>query len=389
VCDTLCLRTDAGMVFAKNSDRPPAESQVVLAHLARKAGGNLDTQYLRIADAGAGVVTGSHPTWLWGMEHGVNEHGVAIGNELVWTIDDPRAQASGLLGMDLVRLGLEQSRSADDALAAMTAALRVHGQGGSGQHGRSDPYFSSFLIADARSGWVLETSGRTWAARPVGEGAAISNRISLTTDWTIASPDVAPGTNFDHWRSPTVPTSIADHRLAATHACVTRRGASIADVVATLRDHGRGPWSSPSEARQHPVRTAPEPDNRQITVCMHLPGFQATTASFVVSLRVDAAPRVWACLGSPCASVYVPFFPPAVPPVLGDPRQWERFARLRDRVESNPDTLMGVREVLAPVEHELWAEADEVEARGTAQAMAEFTSTASRRVDAALTALGV
>ena len=40
---------------------------------------------------------------------------------------------------------------------------------------------------------------------------------------------------------------IADHRLAATRACIARRTLgsddnAIADIVATLRDHGSGPW---------------------------------------------------------------------------------------------------------------------------------------------------
>ena len=103
------------MVFAKNSDRPPAEAQVLLAHVARSPGRALDTQYLRLPDPGATAFVGSHPTWLWGAEHGVNEHGVAIGNEKIWTVDDPHALPPALLGMDLVRLGLERSRTADDA----------------------------------------------------------------------------------------------------------------------------------------------------------------------------------------------------------------------------------------------------------------------------------
>src|SRR6478736_2520001 len=111
------------MVFAKNSDRPPDEAQVVLAHAVRRAGATLQTQYLAIPDAGAAAFVGSHPSWLWGAEHGVNEHGVAIGNEKIWTTDDPRAQPVGLLGMDLVRLGLEQARTADDALRVITDAL--------------------------------------------------------------------------------------------------------------------------------------------------------------------------------------------------------------------------------------------------------------------------
>jgi hypothetical protein len=108
-----------------------------------------------------------------------------------------------------------------------------------------------------------------------------------------------------------------------------------------------------------------------------------------VSLRADAPPRAWACLGSPCASVYVPFFPPSVPVILSDPRQWKRFARLRDRVESDPEALAAVRKTLAPVERDLWAEADSAANAGTEQAQAAFTANASRPVDAALTDLGV
>src|SRR5690348_2182678 len=165
------------MVFAKNSDRPPSEAQVLVPHAARPAGPALDTQYLRIPDTGAHALVASHPAWLWGAEHGLNEHGVAIGNEKIWTVDDPHAQATGLLGMDLVRLGLERGRDAETAFGAIVDALEAHGQGGTGEPGTDEPYYSSFLIADARGGWVLETSDRTWAARPVGDGSAISNRI--------------------------------------------------------------------------------------------------------------------------------------------------------------------------------------------------------------------
>jgi hypothetical protein len=393
------------MVFAKNSDRPPDEAQVLLAHAARGAGGLLDTQYLRIADAGAHALVGSHPTWLWGLEHGVNDHGVAIGNERVWTIDDPRAQAAGLIGMDLVRLGLERGTSAEHALDAMTAALAEHGQGGSGERDHSEPYFSSFLIADPRGGWVLETSARTWAAQEVGDGSAISNRISMAKGWTKASSDVAPGTDFDHWRSRTIRTSIADHRLAATSACIARRSTGsdptkghrpVADVVATLRDHGDGPWGFPGERTdierecdRNPVPSFHDDNDRHVTVCMHLRDDQATTASFVTELRVDAPPRAWACLGNPCASVFVPFFPPEVPAVLGDPAQWQRFARLRDRVDADPGALASVRRALAPVEAELWAEADAADASGARGPQDALAVRATEVVGAALASLGV
>jgi hypothetical protein len=390
------------MVFAKNSDRPPAEAQVLLTHSARRAGGDLDTQYLRMPDPGAYAFTASHPTWLWGAEHGVNEHGVAIGNEKIWTVDDAYAQPPALLGMDLVRLGLEQGRTADDARDAITTALAAHGQGGYGEPGHTAPYFSSFLVVDARGGWIIETSARTWAARPVGDGSAISNRISLSTDWTLASDDVEPGADFDRWRSPTIPTALADRRLAATGTYVARHsfgtgafsaGANaIAETVATLRDHGEGPWGAPGAKNRTAISPVPNgllPDFEGVTVCMHVGDLQTTTAAMVVDLRSDGSARAWACLGSPCVGVFVPCFPPAVPAALNDPARWERFAQLRRRVETEPDALEKVRAVLAPVEDELWADADERFTTGAWGPLESFGAVATAHVDAALDALGV
>ncbi|HMF03936.1 MAG TPA: peptidase family C69 [Acidimicrobiia bacterium] len=394
MCDTLCAVGGGRTLFGKNSDRPVAEAQVGEVHGRRVAGGRLRTQYLEIDDAGAYALFGSRPTWLWGLEHGVNEHGIAIGNEKVWTVDDPHGAEPALIGMDLVRLGLERSATADDALDVMTALLDAHGQGGSGEEDPPDPYWSSFLVADARRAWVLETSGRTWAARPVEDGAAISNRITLGTDWTRASGDVPAGADFDRWRNPRTPTGIADHRLGATRQCVATGGAALtaADVVATLRHHGERPWgapgSDPADVSLPPTEV--HDDWRGVTVCMHVRDYQATTASLVAELPVDdGAPlRAWIALGSPCVSVYVPAFPPvAVAPELSDPASWSRFAALRDRVERDGSELGAVRAVLAPIEAELWAEADESSAdpvRG-----ARFAAGAWRRVDAGLAELGV
>ena len=104
MCDSLCIVRPVGTLFAKNSDRPVGEAQVVEWHPSRPSSGSVRTQYLELDDAGACAVVGSRPTWLWGFEHGVNEHRVAIGNERVWTRDDPLTGPPALIGMDLVRL---------------------------------------------------------------------------------------------------------------------------------------------------------------------------------------------------------------------------------------------------------------------------------------------
>lgn len=396
MCDTLCVLGGDRTIFAKNSDRPVREAQVVEAFGARAGGGTVRTQYVDVPDAGAMPVLGSRPAWLWGLEHGVNARRVAVGNERIWTVDDPRAQQPALIGMDLVRLALERAGSADEAVDVVTTLLERHGQGGSGEEEHDEPYFSSFLVADPRSAWVLETSARTWAARPVEHGASISNRVTLRDDWTRASTDVGHGTDFDRWRDPSQSTGHADRRLTATGTCVATRARALdaRDVVATLRHHGERAWGRPGDPGDDvsPVPTEIHADGTGVTVCMHIRDYQATAASIVAELphEDDAPTRAWVALGSPCASVYVPVFPTAcVPAELARVETWTRFAALRARVEDDPGALAHVRARLAPVEAELWDAADAAVATATDAAMRRTVEGAWPLVDAALVSLGV
>jgi secernin len=382
VCDSLCLLGDGVTLFAKNSDRPRTESQIVEVNARRRPGSGLRTQYLEIPDTGALSTILSRPTWLWGAEHGINEHRVAIGNQMIFTADDPRRVAPALIGMDLVRLGLERGSTAEDALDTMTALLETHGQGGIGDLDHDRSYWSSFLIADPTSAWILETSGSTWAARPVASGAAISNRLTIRRDWTRASADVAPGTDVDTWRHPRLPTGFADVRLAAGRAVVDSACAStsvspVCDpraVVGALRDHGTGSWGSPggstmsSDTVSPPAPDHVSPDGDGWTLCLHAGDTSVTTASMVALLPADGhhPARAWTALGSPCVSVYVPVpvpdassrYPIPLPAVVGDPSVWARFAAVGDAVGSDAGALETVRSALSPVEDALWDEAD-------------------------------
>ncbi len=381
MCDTLCVLGQHGTLFAKNSDRPVREVQVVEAHGRRAGGGRLRTQYLELHDSGAAATLLSRPVWLWGAEHGINEHGVAIGNEMVNTRDDPRAAPAALLGMDLVRLGLERAESAEDALDVMTGLLERHGQGGVGDSVNDIAYWSSFLLCDRASAWVLETSGRKWAARPVDRGGAISNRLTLRRDWTRASAGIAPGTDIDTWRDPATPTGFADGRLAASRAFVQRCIASPASAipsaaaraaVAHLRDHGSGAWGAPgSDGRVVAAPTEVRADGAGVTVCMHVRDFEATTASMVAEIPADSASpgRAWVAVGSPCASVFVPALAPSpasphapVPGSCGRATSARRFAALGRAAEADAATLGAVRAMLGPVEAALWDEADTLDA---------------------------
>ena len=350
------------MVFAKNSDRPPGEVQIAWPFGRRSSVGcTLRTQYLSIGDAGAHATLLSCPTWLWGAEHGVNEHGVAIGNERVSTTHDAAAAKPALIGMDLVRLGLERARTAAEAVEVMADLLQTCGQGGIADAAHHEAYDSSFLVADPTEAFVLETAGADFALARYQAGVAISNRITL--------PD------FDRFRDAGEDTSFADVRLAASRrllASADSGGLTPAATAAHLRDHGTGPWGAPGSGgpvHRPPLRVGP--DSSGVTVCMHVRELSVTAASMIVELPADltdGAPlRAYVALGSPCASIYVPAFPrsvagppPFVPFEISGEDMWHAADALRQLVEADPEALPVIRETLTPVEDELWAEADDV-----------------------------
>ena len=376
MCDTLCAPGPAGMVFAKNSDRPPGEVQVAWPFGRRtSAGCTLRTQYLTIGDTGAHATFLSCPTWLWGAEHGVNEHGVAIGNERVSTAHDAAGAKPALIGMDLVRLGLERARSAAEAVDVITGLLEACGQGGIADAAHREAYDSSFLVADPSHAFILDTAGSDYAVALFPAGTAISNRISLGTDWTTASSALAPGEDFGRFRDARENTAYADVRLAASRRFLESAspgGLTPAATAAHLRDHGSGPWGAPGgDGPVHPPPAEIGEDFSGVSVCMHVRGLSVTAASMIAELPLgieDGAPlRTHVAPGSPCASIYVPAFPrtaagppPFIPLELSSEDLWHAADAVRQRVEDDPGALTAVREVLQPVEDELWAEADDV-----------------------------
>ncbi len=190
MCDTLILRHQGQTWFAKNSDREPAEPQRLLRLPAVRNDpeARLRTTYLDIPQAAQRhALVISQPSWIWGAEMGVNEHGVAIGNEAVFT-KLTRQRGTALLGMDLLRLGLERGASAREALEVITGLLQRYGQGGpAGYRDKRIRYDNSFLIADPGEAWVLETAGNLWAAKKV-ERWAISNALTLGHEFDPVQP---------------------------------------------------------------------------------------------------------------------------------------------------------------------------------------------------------
>ena len=308
MCDCLVAlpraTAEGRTIFAKNSDRPPDEPQRIEWLPPEDEDGPVRATYIEVEAATETVgALVSRPWWLWGVEHGVNEAGVAIGNETIYTTLDPRGAPPALVGMDLVRFGLQRATTARAALEVMVGLLERYGQGGSGHVNADRPYWSSFLVADPAEAWVLETSGTAWAAEWVGGTRAISNRTTI------------PAFDAEH-RHPGQPVAtLVDPRLDASRTLLAAEPVELDAVKAHLRSHvGHEGYS----------------------VCMHVPGVEATTASIAAELPSGPRPRASMLLGSPCTSVFVPLF---VGRPLGKPLEWERFAALRPEHRGALDEL--------------------------------------------------
>jgi secernin len=384
MCDCLvAVGTEAvggTTLFAKNSDRPERECQPFLqfpaAHHA--PGSTVRCTHLDIPQVGETyAVMGHSPWWVWGFEHGVNEHGVAVGNETVFSKEEIEA-TPGLIGMDLVRLGLERGRTARETLELMAGLLETHGQGGPAFAPGAGGYHNGFLVADPIEAWVLQTSNRRWAARRVRRDA-VSNHLSLGADWEIGSRDLETFARGQGWwsgserldvafayRNPHVPGRISEGRLRRARELLRTRGGPMhrEGLFACLRDHGAG----------GPVRlggTSVE-DEAYFTLCMHSEPVGTTTASLVAPLAHDRSRPwpVWISFATPCTGIFLPvYLDGLIPPALAaggetpDERSaWWAFKALQDAAsEDFPRYTPRLREEWKSLETGVEAERAEVE----------------------------
>lgn len=182
MCDTLgkIRNKKHYSMFAKNSDRQYDEPQVMVFIEAKKnENKKLKTTYIEIEQVETThAILISKPIWMWGAEMGVNDCGVCIGNEAIST-KTCRENKESLIGMDLVRLGLERASSAKEALNIIIGLLQKYGQGGNCGYKKESYYDNSFLIMDREELYILETVGKNYAVKKE-KTATISNCLSIS-----------------------------------------------------------------------------------------------------------------------------------------------------------------------------------------------------------------
>jgi hypothetical protein len=193
MCDTFVAlgnsTLDGRTIFAKNSNREPNEPQYVFFYPRMECDSKelyTTSQKIKQVEKTYAVLI-SKPSWMWGGEMGVNENGVAIGNEAIFTREMVSRQ--GLLGMDILRIALERSESAEQAVTVITDLIQRYGQGESAGYTKAIFYHNSYIVADRENAWVLETSDRYWTAERVKDCASISNCLTIAGTGELQHPE--------------------------------------------------------------------------------------------------------------------------------------------------------------------------------------------------------
>ncbi|MEW6184975.1 MAG: C69 family dipeptidase [Thermodesulfobacteriota bacterium] len=399
MCDTVVataeVTADGVALFGKNSDREPNEAhQVVRIPAAdHSPGSRVRCTYIDLPQVPhTHALLLAKPFWIWGAEMGANDQGVVIGNEAVFT-RVPYEKGNALIGMDFLRLALERASCAHDAVIVITDLLAEYGQGGNCGLQHKLFYHNSFLIADPKEAWVLETAGPHWATKKVKGVYAISNGLTISREWDLASPDLVNHAvqkgwckgrdDFDFARcySDFLYTKFSDCRrrcMRTTELLTSHKGTiTVADMMAALRDHGRqrnkGLWR-------------PDQGITGADVCMHA-GFgpirvSQTTGSMISLLHPTKPTHFITATAAPCTSIFKPLWLenpwPDMGPVPGSTYDqaalfWRHEALHRTTLRDYPTLMTLYKEERDNLEKEFIAQAFK-KAAGSASKRMAYTS---------------
>jgi secernin len=390
-CDTMVAiggsTVGGNTLFAKNSDRPQEEAQPLVQvgasdHSPSEFSG---TQFVDVPQLGHTYRhVGSKPYWCAGYEHGFNEHQVVIGNEalpsLLPEVDEPK-----LVGMELLRLGLERSKSAEEAVDVMTGLVTEFGQGKFSNEAGVRTYDNIYLIADPTSAYVVECVGHDWAVKQVENITSISNVGQVGADADRVSPsakskatrlgrfEMGFGESFSFSKAfgdaDAGSNGLARQCRSDAMLNVGAGGLDVRSMMQVLTDHSDG--EDPNEAPVVDVAG-------NLSICLHRRSAEqsgASTASLVADLCAtgERLPVYWTGMYSPCMTVFMPMFIEGdLPSSLGvggqnasnDSPWWDFYRLTHHGLAGGTEVRAEIRSELAILQNELFDSAYEMAARG-------------------------
>ena len=262
--------------------------------------------------------------WTYGCEIGINEYGLAMGEEAVFTTEMVGEKKDGIIGPDLMRLGLERARNCQEAISVMTSLLETYGQGGSAELKGNSHFDSSFLMADTSEAYILETAGRKWAVKKIDSVGSISNLLGIGKDWTQCSVKGANNGELD-WAAtfglPEVPPNLGSpDRQSTTYNCLALAAGRITakTIFDLMRHHNEGYHPSTADVHHNICIHAGPQEHR----------WWQADGVMVTDVGEDGA-IIWVTgTSGTCVSIFKPVFLGVDLPDIG-PTPTEHFDRAR------------------------------------------------------------
>jgi dipeptidase len=392
MCDTFVALPGAtstgGVLLAKNADTEINEAQHLLKLPAQDhpEGALVRLTHLVIPQARrTHEVLLDKSFWLFGGEIGVNEHGVAVGNEAVFS--NRASDRDGVILIDLLRLMLERSADRHQAVDLVAQLLAEHGQGGNCELRGNSHFDGSFIVADRDGAVVIETAGKEWATREVSGFATISNGYTIGADWDRCSLP-AGGGKADFARL------VGDVEKTRCAAAVERRQASHDFLAARA---GRIGVRTMADLLRHTGDPDYEPmkGERPTRICMHAAPYEyrlwQATGALIADTRGDDV-MAWATgTGGPDVSIFKPVFFGVDLPDLGPPPResftpgayWWRRELLHRRAMADYRALVpAIRAEFEALEDSFFRDSETVR-RGGIVEKRQFVGECWRRADEA------
>lgn len=375
MCDTFTAvsnsTSNGSVILAKNSDREPNEPHIIVRVPRKKHLPNKKTKctYIEIGETEETYETYLFkPSWMWGAEMGVNEYGVAIANEAVFTKINQGPDA--LLGMDILRLCLERCKTAEEAVEYLGWLLERYGQGGKCGYTSGLRYHNAFLIADFTSAYVVDTAGKQWASEKVTNVRSISNSISVGKNISGGSKDLIETAVKNMWCDGKDDFNFKecydDKKMSALVGGDLRRHVSQS-VLNHLR--GRVTVGEMKKLLRYHDETTSGSEFTKLSdndLCAHGgdTSQSETTGSLIVELT-DGKINLWATGSSlPCVSVFKPIWFTEDRSLFSEAdaenavRSWREKENFRRMILENRISNLGeYRKVIAALEDDLEAAA--------------------------------
>ncbi len=306
-------------VYAKNSYREPNEAQSVIRIPSKEHfASHTPTTHITIPQVPEtfGMIL-CKPFHSWGAEMGINEYGVVVGNEVIKTRVSFNRDNKGLTGLDIVRLTLERSTSAEDALEQLTYFIEQFGQDSyAGYQRRNAYYHNSFIILDAHEAFLVETAGREWVAKSVKGFYALTNHLTIKDKYEYSSDTLIEYARSKGWIGlkqkfsfekiyspkwhPGVSISKRRRQWLFDEAKKYEQKLDISKAILLLKG------KDVNRDRYDPASDGP------FAVSLQADGLLSrwqTTGSMIVELRPDERPNIWVTgTSAPELSIFKPIY---------------------------------------------------------------------------------